>query len=79
MAVLFVRQSREQLQAELTGCQARIADLERSLAEKGQVTQKKGGGRGLLAPFLLVVLLVCLVAGGLCWHYADRVCRSLTM
>ncbi|XP_031424766.1 janus kinase and microtubule-interacting protein 1 isoform X2 [Clupea harengus] len=28
--------SREQLQAELTGCQARIADLERSLAEKGQ-------------------------------------------
>ncbi|XP_063045208.1 janus kinase and microtubule-interacting protein 1 [Engraulis encrasicolus] len=29
--------TREQLQAELTGCQERIADLERSLAEKGQV------------------------------------------
>ncbi|XP_062405886.1 janus kinase and microtubule-interacting protein 1 [Sardina pilchardus] len=28
--------TREQLQAELTACQARIADLERSLAEKGQ-------------------------------------------
>ncbi|XP_052006001.1 janus kinase and microtubule-interacting protein 1-like isoform X2 [Xyrauchen texanus] len=28
--------TREQLQTELTGCQARIADLERSLAEKGQ-------------------------------------------
>ncbi|XP_041917919.1 janus kinase and microtubule-interacting protein 1 isoform X1 [Alosa sapidissima] len=29
--------TREQLQAELTACQARIVDLERSLAEKGQV------------------------------------------
>ncbi|KTG40247.1 hypothetical protein cypCar_00008763, partial [Cyprinus carpio] len=28
--------TREQLQTELIGCQARIADLERSLAEKGQ-------------------------------------------
>ncbi|XP_048119198.1 janus kinase and microtubule-interacting protein 1 isoform X4 [Alosa alosa] len=28
--------TREQLQAELTACQARIVDLERSLAEKGQ-------------------------------------------
>uniref|UniRef100_A0AAR2J4V0 Janus kinase and microtubule-interacting protein C-terminal domain-containing protein n=1 Tax=Pygocentrus nattereri TaxID=42514 RepID=A0AAR2J4V0_PYGNA len=28
--------TREQLQAELSACQARIADLERSLAEKGQ-------------------------------------------
>ncbi|XP_030634261.1 janus kinase and microtubule-interacting protein 1 [Chanos chanos] len=31
--------TREQLQAELTACQARIADLERSLAEKGQETK----------------------------------------
>lgn len=79
LALMCVRQTREQLQAELTACQARITDLERSLAEKGQVTQKKGGDRGVLAPLLLVMLLVCLVAGGLCWRYADRVCRSFTM
>uniref|UniRef100_A0A8C2J2N5 Janus kinase and microtubule interacting protein 1 n=1 Tax=Cyprinus carpio TaxID=7962 RepID=A0A8C2J2N5_CYPCA len=34
--------TREQLQTELIGCQARIADLERSLAEKGQVNKKEG-------------------------------------
>uniref|UniRef100_A0A8C2C075 Janus kinase and microtubule interacting protein 1 n=1 Tax=Cyprinus carpio TaxID=7962 RepID=A0A8C2C075_CYPCA len=33
--------TREQLQTELIGCQARIADLERSLAEKGQVNKKE--------------------------------------
>uniref|UniRef100_A0A8B9K637 Janus kinase and microtubule interacting protein 1 n=1 Tax=Astyanax mexicanus TaxID=7994 RepID=A0A8B9K637_ASTMX len=35
--------TREQLQADLNACQARIADLERSLAEKGQVMEKGGG------------------------------------
>ncbi|XP_035388097.1 janus kinase and microtubule-interacting protein 2 isoform X4 [Electrophorus electricus] len=31
-----LEETREQMQAELSACQARIADLERSLAEKGQ-------------------------------------------
>uniref|UniRef100_A0A8C2C0F1 Janus kinase and microtubule interacting protein 1 n=1 Tax=Cyprinus carpio TaxID=7962 RepID=A0A8C2C0F1_CYPCA len=54
--------TREQLQTELIGCQARIADLERSLAEKGQVNKKEGGERTPLTPVTLALLLVFLTA-----------------
>uniref|UniRef100_A0A9J8B319 Janus kinase and microtubule interacting protein 1 n=1 Tax=Cyprinus carpio carpio TaxID=630221 RepID=A0A9J8B319_CYPCA len=50
--------TREQLQTELIGCQARIADLERSLAEKGQVNKKEGGERTPLTPVTLALLLI---------------------
>uniref|UniRef100_A0A3P8YL87 Janus kinase and microtubule-interacting protein C-terminal domain-containing protein n=1 Tax=Esox lucius TaxID=8010 RepID=A0A3P8YL87_ESOLU len=43
--------NREQLQADLIGYQAKIADLEKALAEKGQVKEEKGGdkmGRSLM-------------------------------
>uniref|UniRef100_A0A3B4D2D2 Janus kinase and microtubule-interacting protein C-terminal domain-containing protein n=1 Tax=Pygocentrus nattereri TaxID=42514 RepID=A0A3B4D2D2_PYGNA len=52
--------TREQLQAELSACQARIADLERSLAEKGQVMEKGGRQKKPLAPLSLALLLACL-------------------
>uniref|UniRef100_A0A672QGP6 Janus kinase and microtubule interacting protein 1 n=1 Tax=Sinocyclocheilus grahami TaxID=75366 RepID=A0A672QGP6_SINGR len=48
--------TREQLQTELIGCQARIADLERSLAEKGQVNKKEGGEKTPLTPVTLALL-----------------------
>uniref|UniRef100_A0A8C1YPI7 Janus kinase and microtubule interacting protein 1 n=1 Tax=Cyprinus carpio TaxID=7962 RepID=A0A8C1YPI7_CYPCA len=54
--------TREQLQTELIGCQARIADLERSLAEKGQVNKKEGGEKTPLTPVTLALLLVFLTA-----------------
>uniref|UniRef100_A0A8C1GZN0 Janus kinase and microtubule interacting protein 1 n=2 Tax=Cyprinus carpio TaxID=7962 RepID=A0A8C1GZN0_CYPCA len=50
--------TREQLQTELIGCQARIADLERSLAEKGQVNKKEGGEKTPLTPVTLALLLI---------------------
>uniref|UniRef100_A0A8C5A9E5 Janus kinase and microtubule interacting protein 1 n=1 Tax=Gadus morhua TaxID=8049 RepID=A0A8C5A9E5_GADMO len=54
--------TREQLQAELSGCQAKIADLEKALVERGQVTRKRGGDCGSPAPLSLALLLVCLAA-----------------
>ncbi|XP_071388712.1 janus kinase and microtubule-interacting protein 1 isoform X5 [Centroberyx affinis] len=41
--------TREQLQAELSSCQAKIADLEKALAERGQVTKTKGAESRLQA------------------------------
>lgn len=72
-------QTREQLQAELSSCQAKIADLEKALFERGQVTEKRGGAkRWSLAPLSLVLLLVCLATLLLaCWLYADWVCRRI--
>uniref|UniRef100_A0A671ULK7 Janus kinase and microtubule interacting protein 1 n=1 Tax=Sparus aurata TaxID=8175 RepID=A0A671ULK7_SPAAU len=40
--------TREQLQAELNGCQAKILDLEKALAERGQVTKTRNGDRSSL-------------------------------
>lgn len=59
-----VRQTREQLQAELIGCQARIDDLERSLAEKGQVKENEGH---------MASLLVFLTAMLVCWRYTETI------
>uniref|UniRef100_A0A8C9X283 Janus kinase and microtubule interacting protein 1 n=1 Tax=Sander lucioperca TaxID=283035 RepID=A0A8C9X283_SANLU len=40
--------TREQLQMELSSCQAKIVDLEKALAERGQVTKKRDGDRSSL-------------------------------
>lgn len=72
MALCSVRQTREQLQTELIGCQARIADLERSLAEKGQVNKAAGGQKTPLTPVTLASLLVFLTAMLVCWRYTER-------
>lgn len=70
------------MQADLIGCQAKIGDLEKALAERGQVKEEKGGektGRSLAAPLSLALLLVCLGALLLAWRYgyADRICRRI--
>lgn len=62
---------------ELIGCQARIADLERSLAEKGQVNEKEGGEKRPLTPLTLALLLVFLTAMLVCWRYTQRICRQI--
>lgn len=77
LAVYSVRQTREQLQVELSACQARIADLERSLAEKGQVMEKGGGEKRPLAPLSLALLLACLAAVLVCWRYAEQMCHRV--
>lgn len=62
-----VRQTREQLQAELNACQARNADLERSLAEKGQVNEKRDGEkRHLASGSVLIGFAACLTGSGVC-------------
>lgn len=40
LPALFSFQTREQLQADLLRCQAKIEDLEKLLVEKGQVSRK---------------------------------------
>ncbi|TRY98208.1 hypothetical protein DNTS_006239 [Danionella cerebrum] len=65
--------TREQQQTELIGCQARIADLERSLAEKGQVIKKDTGEKAPLTPVTVALLLVFLTAMLVCWRYTQRI------
>lgn len=68
-------QTREQLQAELSSCQAKIIDLEKALVERGQVTKTRDGDRSSRVVLSLALLHVCLVALLLGWRYADQVCR----
>lgn len=70
-------QTREQLQLELSSCQAKIMDLEKALTERGQVTKTRSGGRSFLALLSLALLHVCLAALFLGWRYADHVCRRI--
>lgn len=69
-SVLFLSpQTREQLQADLLRCQAKIEDLEKALIEKGQV---KGSLNGL---YNIVFSLACSGALAIfiaCW------CASVT-
>uniref|UniRef100_A0A8C7LA57 Janus kinase and microtubule interacting protein 1 n=1 Tax=Oncorhynchus kisutch TaxID=8019 RepID=A0A8C7LA57_ONCKI len=56
-----VARNREQLQADLIGCQAKIADLEKALAERGQVKEEKVspmGGKVLLSPLSFCVVII---------------------
>ncbi len=77
MSDLFLPQTREQLQAELSSCQAKIVDLEKALAERGQVTKTRDGDRSSRVLLSLALLHVCLAALLLCWRYADQVCRRI--
>lgn len=61
---LFSFQTREQLQADLLRCQAKIEDLEKLLVEKGQVSRKAMHSVILMVlfpwgPWGLMVSLVC--------------------
>lgn len=61
---LFPFQTREQLQADLLRCQAKIEDLEKLLVEKGQVSRKAMHSVVLMVlspwcPWGLMVSLVC--------------------
>lgn len=71
-------QTREQLQMELNSCQAKIADLEKALAERGQVTKTRDRDRSSLVLLSLALLHVCLAVVLLGWRCADQVfCRIL--
>lgn len=74
---LVFLQTREQLQVELSSCQAKIVDLEKALAERGQVTKTRDGDRSSLVLLSLALLHVCLAALLLGWRYADHVCRRI--
>lgn len=69
----FLSQTREQLQVELSSCQAKIVDLEKALAERGQVTKPRDGDRSSLVLLSLAFLHVCLATLLLCWRCADQV------
>uniref|UniRef100_A0AAQ4R890 Janus kinase and microtubule interacting protein 1 n=1 Tax=Gasterosteus aculeatus aculeatus TaxID=481459 RepID=A0AAQ4R890_GASAC len=69
--------TREQLQADLSSCQAKMADLEKALAERGQVTKTGDGDRSSRVLLSLALLHVCLAALLLVWRYADQVCRRI--
>lgn len=75
--LFFVPQTREQLHVELNSCQAKIVDLEKALAERGQVTKTRDGDRSSLALLLVALLHVCLAALLLGWYYADQVLRKI--
>ncbi|KAI3351185.1 hypothetical protein L3Q82_005739 [Scortum barcoo] len=64
--------TREQLQTELSSCQAKIMDLEKALAERGQVTKTRDGDRSSRVLLSLALLHVCLAALLLGWRYADQ-------
>lgn len=74
----FLPQTREQLQVELNSCLAKIVDLEKALAERGQVIKTVDGDRSSLVLLSLLVLLhVCLAAVLLGWRFAEQVCRRI--
>lgn len=62
---------------ELSSCQAKIIDLEKALAESGQVIKKRDGDRSSVVLPLLVLLHVCLAALLLGWRYAEQVFRKI--
>lgn len=64
-------QTREQLHIDLSSCQTKILDLEKALAERGQVT--KTGDRGSLVLLSLALLHVFLAALLLGWRFVDLV------
>ncbi|XP_063353294.1 janus kinase and microtubule-interacting protein 1 isoform X2 [Pelmatolapia mariae] len=64
--------TREQLQVELSSCQAKIVDLEKALAERGQVIKTVDGDRSSLVLLSLGLLHVCLAAVLLGWRFADQ-------
>uniref|UniRef100_A0A8C5E5Z3 Janus kinase and microtubule-interacting protein 1-like n=1 Tax=Gouania willdenowi TaxID=441366 RepID=A0A8C5E5Z3_GOUWI len=61
--------TREQLQQELSSCQAKVVDLEKALAERGQVMKDRRWS-------LAAVLHVC-VAALLCWRLTEQLCTSV--
>ncbi|KAF3838432.1 hypothetical protein F7725_010200, partial [Dissostichus mawsoni] len=61
--------TREQLHIDLSSCQTKILDLEKALAERGQVT--KTGDRGSLVLLSLALLHVFLAALLLGWRFVD--------
>lgn len=73
----LLSQTREQLQMELNSCQAKIADLEKALAERGQVTKTWDRDRSSLVLLSLALLHVCLAALLLGWRCADQVFRRM--
>lgn len=73
----LLSQTREQLQMELNSCQAKIADLETALAERGQVTKTWDRDRSSLVLLSLALLHVCLAALLLGWRCADQVFRRI--
>lgn len=73
--VFWLPQTREQTQVELSSCQAKIVDLEKALAERGQVTKTRDGDRNSRVLLALAVLHVFLAALFLGWSYAAQVCR----
>lgn len=60
---------------ELSSCQSKITDLEKALAERGQVKKTGDGERSSLVLLILALLHVCLAALLLEWLYADQVHR----
>lgn len=62
---------------ELSSCQAKIVDLEKALAESGQVIKTGDGDRSLVVLLLLALLHVCLAALLLGWRYVDQVFRRI--
>lgn len=70
-------QTREQLQVELSSCQAKIVDLEKALSERGQVTKTRDGDRSSLILLSLALLHVCVAALLLGWRCADQVFRRI--
>lgn len=66
-------QTREQLQMELSSCQGKIIDLEKALAESGQVIRTGDGDRSSVVLLLLALLHVCLAALLLGWRCAEQV------
>lgn len=75
--MISLPQTREQLQLELSSCQAKIMDLEKALAERGQVTKTRNRDRSSVALLSLALLHVCLAALFLGWRYAEHVCRRI--
>lgn len=73
----FLSQTREQMQADLGSCQAKIVDLEKALAERGQVTKTRDGDRSSLVLLSLALLHVCVAALLLGWRCADQVFRRI--
>lgn len=52
-------------------------DLEKALAERGQVIKTVDGDRSSLVLLSLGLLHVCLAALLLGWRFADQVCRRI--
>lgn len=62
---------------ELNSCQAKVSDLEKALAERGQVTKTQDGDRSSLVVLSLALLHVCLAVLLLGWRCADQVFRRI--